>query len=377
MTTNAANGSRPAGTPRLAASVTALVLLLAVSGCGVPNASEPAKEAEPARPAPALGERVAAGDKFPAAKVRVLRPGGDETEDLDLGAELGKRPIVFVYFMLGHSISEQILGEVSHFVDSELSGKVGFHPVVRLGIREGVSELGARMTLLGIKSPVILDSDGVLQKTLGAGVVPHITLIDSEGYVDFAGATSLKQPVLGDVDVRKAIRIAAGGEQPPSVFGLMKYHPASDFVGEKFMDFELKDYKTGASVRFSKHVGPGKVAGILYWSPKCPYTRKAMPGVVAGYRQFAGHGLDLISVVRDGSDEDVDAYAKAQGITFPILRDPDKNFTSLYRVVATPTLILIGPDGTVDSVYTTGKINYYPVFATKIKTLVQAPKPAG
>lgn len=369
MAAKSLENPRPARGRRIFLLVPACALLLAAS-CAGPTASEPAPAETSAEAPPAPGERVVAGEKFPPTHVLVLKPGAETVESLDLGADLGKRPVILVYFLLGHSVSEQVLGEVARFVDTEVPGKVALYPVVRLGLRNGLEELASRLELLGVERPVILDSDALIQKTAGAGVVPHITLIDSEGYVDFEGASSLKQPIFEEVDVREAIRIAARGEEPPTVFRLLKYFPVNDFIGEKFKDLELKDYASSRPLRFADHVGAGKVTAIFYWSPTCPYTRKAMPGIVAAHRQFAGSKLDLISVVRDGTPAEVGDFAEAHGIAFPILADASHAFTSLYRVVSTPTLIFIGPDGVIDSVYTSGNVNYYPIFATRIEKIL-------
>jgi len=347
------------------------------AACGGSVADEPVQAGQSTEAEHPPGERVIAGEKFPSTHVLVLRPGGDTVDSLDLGADLGKRPVVFVYFLLGYSISEQILAEVSQFVESEVPGKVALYPVVRLGARNGVADLAARMDELGIKRPVIVDTDSVIQHTTGAGVVPHITLVDSEGYVDFEGASSLKQTIFEKVDVREAIRIAARGQEPPTVFRLMQYYPVNDFIGEKYKDIELKEYKTDRAFRFSNHVGPGKVTAIFYWSPRCPYTRKMIPGIVAAYRHYAGGKLDMISVVRDGTPAEVDEFVNVHDVKFPILEDPDHAFTSLYRVVATPTLILVGPDGTIDSVYTSGNINYLPILSTRIDKLLPEGKPSS
>jgi thiol-disulfide isomerase/thioredoxin len=154
------------------------------------------------------------------------------------------------------------------------------------------------------------------------------------------------------------------------VRGLVKYYPANDLVGLPYTDLELPDHLTGQPVRFGDHHEPGKLLAVLYWSPRCPYSRQAMPSLVAAHRTYAPRFFNMISVVRDGTPEEIQERVAAFQVKFPILADRDKQFTTLYRVVSTPTLVIIGPDGTVDSVYTSGKVNYLPVIWARVNSLI-------
>jgi peroxiredoxin len=368
----------------LRASVLSLmiVILAVFAGCRGPAANQGAGDegsAEPSRKAElkSPGELTPAGELFPAMDVAVLEPGNDFATMLNLGPLLGKKTVVFAYFVMGHSVSEQIVEEVSNFTKTEFGDEVAFFPVTRLGSRFGIPELARRSELLGFTRPVIIDDNRLIQDTVGAGTVPHITLIDSEGYVSFRGASSLKQMILSGVDVANSIRISAGGEQPPSVFKLAQHHPIKDLIGQRYKDFVLREYETGTPVKLSDKIEAGRLTAILYWSPRDRYSRSSMPGFVAAHRTFSGDLLNIISVLRDGTKEEVSAFAKERQILFPILSDPEKIFSSLYRAVSTPTLVIIKPDGIIDSVYTSGKVNFLPVFMTKLKKLIVEPREKG
>ena len=362
---------------RVAAAVAALAVGVVLSWPQEPT--PPAQEGTPVEEAtvpstePEAAARAKIGEKFPALTLTVLPPKSEKTAPLDLAADLGKRPVVFVYFLLTSPVSEEVMTEVFQFAEKEAKGKVAVYPVVRLGKRFEITELAERMRLLGVDAPVITDEEGRLQKILGVGSVPSIALIDGTGALCFVRASSLKHPILGEVDVRESIRIAARGEEPPTVFNQMPYFPASDLVGERFRDFVLPEHGSGRDLRLADHVKEGRLTALLYWSPACRFSRWTMPAFVAGHRTYGGKYLDLISVVRGAGSADVGKYADENKIAFPILDDRGKRFTSLYRVVSTPTLILIRPDGIVDSVYTDGKVNYFPVLMTKIRTLVLKP----
>jgi len=330
---------------------------------------------------PGAGEKLTPGKPFPPLTVQILRPGAGRPEPLDLPAGAGARPFLLAYFMMGYSVSEEIVSEVQHFVTEEAGGKVALYPVVRLGGRYEITELVEKMRLLGLESPVLLDEDGRLQRALGVTLTPHMALIDGSGVLCFTGASSLKQPILGEVDLREAIRMAARGENPPVVPGLAYHYPAVDLVGERFRDFTLPAVVGGQDVRLSDHVKPGRVTALLYWSVWSRYSRQAIPSLAAGFKAYRDKYLELISVVRLKPGETRDAVEKVISgyeIEFPVLEDRGRRFTTLYRAISTPTLIIIRPDGIVDSVYTSGKADLYSVLLAKMRVLVmQAPAPGA
>jgi cytochrome oxidase Cu insertion factor (SCO1/SenC/PrrC family) len=100
-----------------------------------------------------------------------------------------------------------------------------------------------------------------------------------------------------------------------------------------------------------------------------------MPAFVAGHKSYGAKSLTILAIARDGSPAEIAAFAEKFGIAFPILENRGKRFSSLYRVISTPTLIIIGPDGVVDSAYTSGEINYLPVLMAKIRSLVRKVPP--
>jgi peroxiredoxin len=269
-------------------------------------------------------------------------------------------------------VSGDIASEVAGFVRREVKGQVALFLVVRLGAKSGVSELKEAMRVLGLDDPVILDEDGRVQQALGVKVVPSISLVDREGVLRVTRATTLSQPIFAGADIREVIRTVGRGDGLRTIEVLERYYPAEDLVGKDFRDVTLPERLTGRPLRLADHVKPGRLTGVLYWSPRCPYSRKAMSGFVWGMRDM-GKFLDIVSVVREGDDAEIRRFAEEQKITFPILEDRDRAFSRPYRAISTPTFILIGPDGVIDSVNTTGNVNYYTVLMAKVKALILKP----
>ncbi len=340
-----------------------------------PQAEDPASPDESAELAPAgdaASSPVAPGAPFPPMRLTIVSPGSFASGSLDLAAHLGKQPVVLVYFKIGNALSEEIYLEVEDFVERELAGKVALYPVTALGRELELTELHERMRLLGLRRPVILDEEKQLRIALKVRFVPNIALVNAQGELSFSDARSLLHPVRGELTARDAFVMASRGERPPARV-LWRHYPANDLKSRPFERLALPELGTGATLRIADFVEPGKLAAILYWSPSCRYSKSVMPGVVAAQRTFGGKQLNLLSVVRDGDDEEVRRFADEQGMSFPIARNRDKRFSTKYRVVSTPTLITIGPDGRIDDVYTSSNINFFAVLRARIEALILSP----
>jgi peroxiredoxin len=317
------------------------------------------------------------GQRFPAPIVKALRPGSEKASDLDLSTEIGKRPVVFAYFLFTSPVSEEVMTEVLRFVDQEARDKVSVYPVTRLGKRYEITELVEKMRLYRIDRPVIVDEDGKLQSALGVGVVPAISLVDKEGILCVVRGSTLRQSVLDEVTIAEAIRMAARGEEPPIVRMMEPRSPAEDLVGEKYRNFILPDRLSGAQLKLADHVGPGRVTALFYWSPEDRISSTKVPGVQAAWKTYRDRYLDVVSIARGADAAAIRKFAEQQKIDFPILNDRAQRFTTLYRVVSTPTLIIIGPDGIIESVSTSDRANYFAILQAKIHAMVKSQPPAA
>ncbi len=101
---------------------------------------------------------VAFGAKFPAAKFGNVNAVPGQPATIDLATYLGKKPIVFVYWMAGNPRSEKILMEAQAAVEKAGADKVAFLPVAAPAF--GSTDLGplkARIAALKLKAPVLND----------------------------------------------------------------------------------------------------------------------------------------------------------------------------------------------------------------------------
>jgi peroxiredoxin len=159
----------------------------------------------------------------------------------------------------------------------------------------------------------------------------------------------------------------------PQSLRLPRYYPSEELVGEQFPDFILKEFKGDKRVKLSDYVKEDRVTALLFWHPNCKQCKTAMPGIVTGANSYA-KWLDIISVVSlKNSDEarNAEDTIRAHKMEFPVLEDEGKRVKDLYKVLSTPTMFFIRPDGVIDSVYTKGDVNYVPVFSVRIRKILK------
>ena len=313
------------------------------------------------------------GTKFPALRLNVLEPGATELTLLDLGAILGKKPIVFVYFLMGEGISEEVFLDVQEMAETELKDKVAVFGVIKLGRRYTLDAAIERLSLFGASVPVVVERNLLLANHLGVKTAPSISLIDHNGIYKVPDAKSLKQEIVRGINMRKAILNAARRGPVPQSLRLPRYYPAEELVGEPFPDFILKELNSDKRFKLSDYVKESRVTALFFWHPNCKQCKTAMPGIVTGAISYE-KWLDIISVTNlTNADEERNASdtIRAHKMEFPVLVDEGKRVRDLYKVLSTPTMFFIRPDGIVDSVYTKGDANYIPIFSVRIRRILK------
>jgi peroxiredoxin len=89
----------------------------------------------------------------------------------------------------------------------------------------------------------------------------------------------------------------------------------------------------------------GNVVLLTFWASWCAECRPEMPLFERLHAEFARQGLAVLGLnVREDQDK-IRRYAKALGLTFPLVLDPQGEIARSYGVIGIPTTILIGRDG--------------------------------
>lgn len=91
----------------------------------------------------------------------------------------------------------------------------------------------------------------------------------------------------------------------------------------------------------------GRVVLLNLWATWCPPCREEMPALERFYREYRAQGVVVLGVDQ-GEDPQVAArYARAHGVTYPILVDEDQQYGRAYAAVGLPTTIVVGRDGRI------------------------------
>jgi cytochrome c biogenesis protein CcmG/thiol:disulfide interchange protein DsbE len=91
----------------------------------------------------------------------------------------------------------------------------------------------------------------------------------------------------------------------------------------------------------------GSIVVMNFWATWCPPCQEEMPALETLYRSERARGLVVLGIDQGESVATAAAFAKAHGVTFPILVDADQQYASSYVSVGLPTTVIVGRNGHV------------------------------
>ena len=320
------------------------------------------------------------GAAFPAAKFGNVNDVPGQPATIDLVTYLGKKPLVFVYWMAGNPRSEKILLDTQAAVEKAGADKVVFLPIAAPAF--GSTDLGplkARIAALKLKSPVLNDEGFRLLQQLQVHSVPNIAIVDGEGKLRMTNGGSLTQSLEYKMDVEGAIRRVASTKKLGTYGALPPYYPVTELVGKKCPDFDAPLVSDGTSRSLSSMLAPGKVNVLIFWSVDCPHCKASLPKLNDWLK---GHqdGMNVISAARitdDATKARTTEYCKISGFSFPTFVDKDMQIGAIYQIVSTPTVVVIRPDGIVDSVLLSSETDLGAALEVKKLEILKTPAPKG
>jgi peroxiredoxin len=119
-------------------------------------------------------------------------------------------------------------------------------------------------------------------------------------------------------------------------------------LGQSAPDFALRQV-TGPNVRLSEH--RGDVVVVTFWGSRCGSCGPQLEALERSRRTFASAGLRIFGVNVDDDQARALAFAHTQSVGFPLLLDPGKTVSRLYRVDNLPMTLLIDRSGAVRHVH--------------------------
>lgn len=109
-------------------------------------------------------------------------------------------------------------------------------------------------------------------------------------------------------------------------------------------DFALKD-AAGKTVRLSAL--RGQTVLLDFFATWCDSCQEALPFYRTLSQRASSGTLTMLGIDEGDRAKTVAAFAKKNGVTYPVLLDADREAYDAYRVRGLPTAVLIGADGTI------------------------------
>ena len=115
----------------------------------------------------------------------------------------------------------------------------------------------------------------------------------------------------------------------------------------------------------------GQVVMINFWATWCVPCRQEMPHLEALHQRYNSLGFTLLGVNVEDNPQGATKFLKDTPVSFPILYDPKNGVSKLYDVVAMPTTVLVGRDGTMRFIHHGYKAGYEGEYQTQIRALLR------
>jgi thiol-disulfide isomerase/thioredoxin len=322
-------------------------------------------------------ERVPAvrpGDLFPPGSYANLNAAEGAPTSIDLVSVLGRKPVVFCYWIPTNSRSEALVREIDR-----LGAELGPERIAVFGVAVPRPTLGEdvireRAAALGLRLPVLQDTGFVLGQRLQVSSVPNVSILDREGRLRLANGASLRQVLGYDLDLEKAIRRTAATGTLLSVGYLDRYFPVHELTGEKAPDFRAPLLEDSVEQRWHSLLDDEKINVLIFWSVDCPHCRQSLPEINTWLAEHPD-GVNVVScasVTSASGKTQTAEFCKLNGFSFPTLVDEGSRIGDLYRVTSTPTIVIMGPDGVIDSALTSGHIDFGKTIEEKKRKLLGA-----
>ena len=330
---------------------------------------------QPTSPPGAGIRRAEFGFPFPAASFTNLNAGPAGSVKIDLAETLGKKPVVFFYLLPGNSRAERVLMELQTLVEQIGAQNLALYAVVTTptGGSGDVQKIRDQVRALRLHVPVLYDEGFRIGKELGVVWVPDISIVDREGKLRLSNGGSLKQTLGYKLTLEDAIRRVAVTGQLGTYYNLPEYYPATEMVGKKSPDFEAPALGDGTTQRWSSLLARDRLNVLVFWSVDCPHCRNSLPKINEWLKTHP-EGINLVSAARvlnEVMKTKTEEFCKLSGFVFPTLIDQDFRIAGLYEITKTPTVVIIRPDGVVDSVMSSDGVDYGRAFEAKKRALVK------
>jgi peroxiredoxin len=91
----------------------------------------------------------------------------------------------------------------------------------------------------------------------------------------------------------------------------------------------------------------GHVVVMNLWASWCVPCREEMPDLERLYESERGRGLVVLGVDQGESAQAAGGFARAHGVTFPILLDEEQRYGRAYAAIGLPTTVIVDRSGRI------------------------------
>jgi thiol-disulfide isomerase/thioredoxin len=298
---------------------------------------------------------VMPGDKFVAGSFDNLNAAEGQPASVDLALVIGRKPVVLYYWIAGNKLAEEILTELDT-LRTELGESVAIYGVAVPRPDRPAQVIEARLRELRVAMPVLSDDAYEIGSKLAVRSIPHLSIVDGSGRLRLTNGASLRQGIEYKMDVEAAIRRVARSGALGTYGMLPRYHPVTELIGTECPDFAAPQIDTNVERRWHEMLDRHKLNVLVFWSVDCPHCRQSLPEIDAWIKKHPG-AVNVVSaafVDNATTETKTREYCTTNAFAFPTLMDKDQSAREKFRVTSTPTIVIIRPDGVVDSVLLTG-----------------------
>lgn len=323
------------------------------------------------------------GEVFPSGTFDNLNVGVGGPPRIDLKDLIGKRPIVFCYWIPEHPRSEEIFQQLQALAEEQGAGKLVLYGVATppaglspAAASEWVKVAKERIVSLKIRVPVLRDEGFRIGQQMAVRSAPAIAVLDASGRLRMTNAGALRQTLEYKMDVASAIRRVASTGTLGTYGAVPTYYPASELAGKKVPDFEARVLGSPSKSSWSALQAPDRLNILIFWSVDCPHCRKSLPEINRWLKQHRD-GYNVVTAARvtnDAMRTKTEEFCRQEEFTFTTLEDDGQSLANLFLITSTPTVFVIRPDGVVDSVLLSGETDFPATFEARRAKLLRPPR---
>jgi peroxiredoxin len=115
-------------------------------------------------------------------------------------------------------------------------------------------------------------------------------------------------------------------------------------IGDRAPDFTLPTID-GTETGLSQF--RGKIVMLNFWESTCSGCAAEMPHIQAIFDTWSRDDLEILAVNNGEREAFVQSFIDSNGLTFPVLLDPNRAVGTVYQVSAIPTTFFIDADGII------------------------------